>query len=288
MWWPGISAEIKNTVMSCQICRELRNTKQKELLISTPLPKRPWKRIAVDLCEHNGHNYLIISDYYSRFLEILHLPSTTTSHVTQKLKAVFARFGIPNEVVSDNGPQFSSAEFQELAKRLDFKHITSSPHHPQGNSHIAGYRPTPCATTRVSPAELLMGRKIRTTLPTLEKNLQPRWPNRKSVMLKDKIEKDRQAFYYNRRNGAKNLSTLRPGDTVLTKLDHEKVWASPAVIRHESVTPRSYVIETEQGAVLRRNRRHLQAVPTPTLATKQAVHTLAPQTRDCGHSVYTY
>lgn len=98
-------------------------------------------------------------------------------------------------------------------------------------------------------------------------------------MLKDKIEKDRQAFYYNRRNGAKNLSTLRPGDTVLTKLDHEKVWASPAVIRQESVTPRSYVIETEQGAVLRRNRRHLQAVPTPTQTTKQTVHTDSPQTK---------
>lgn len=77
-----------------------------------------------------------MSDYYSRFLEILLLLSTTTSHITQKLKAVFARFGIPNEVVSDNGPQFSSAEFQELAKRLDFVHITSSPHHPQGNGHI--------------------------------------------------------------------------------------------------------------------------------------------------------
>ncbi len=120
-----------------------------------------------------------------------------------------------------------------------------------------------------------MERKIRTTLPTLEKNLQPRWPNRKSVMLKDKIEKDRQAFYYNRCNGATNLSTLRPGDTVLTKLDHEKVWASPAVIRQETVTPRSFVIETEQGAVLRRNRCHLQAVPTPT----QTVHTDSPQTK---------
>lgn len=204
--------------------------------------------------------------------------------ISADIKAVFPRFGIPNEVVSDNGPRFSSAEFQELAKRLDFKHITSSPHHPQGNGHIERavqiakrilkqtdplvalicYRSTPCATTRVCPAELLMGRKIRTTLPTLENNLQLRWPNRKSVMLKDKTEKDRQAFYYNCHNGAKNLSMLRPGDTVLTKLDHRKVWASPAVIRQESVTPRSYVIETEQGAILRRNRRHLRAVPTPT------------------------
>lgn len=124
----------------------------------------------------------------------MHLPSTTTLCVTQKLKAVFARFGIPDEVVSDNGPQFSSAEFQELANKLDFRHITSSPHHPQGNGHaeravqiaerilkqsdpllaLMCYRSMPCVTTGVSPAELLMGSKIRTTLPTLERNLLPR------------------------------------------------------------------------------------------------------------------
>ena len=124
-------------------------------------------------CELNGQNYLVMSDYYSRFIEILHMPSTMSAQVIQKLKAVFTRFGIPDEVVSDNGPQFSSAEFQE-------------PHHPQGNGHaeravqtakgkkgnpvmaLMVYRSTLCSTTGFSPAELLMGRKIRTTLPTLE------------------------------------------------------------------------------------------------------------------------
>lgn len=174
--------EIKNLVMSCQTCQELRKTQQKEPLISTPLHERPWKRIAVYLCGYKKLHYLIVSDYYSRFLEILHLPFTTTSCVTQKLKAVFARFGIPDEVVSDNGRQFPSAVFQELANKLDFRHITSSPHHSQGNGHaeravqiakrilkqsdpllaLICYRSMPCVTTGVSPAKLLMGRKIRT------------------------------------------------------------------------------------------------------------------------------
>lgn len=181
-----------------QACDELKRTQQNEPLISTPLPERPWKRIAMDLCEYKHHNYLVISGYYSRLIEILHLPSTASAQVIQKLKAVFARFGIPDEVVSDNGPQFSSAEFQELARQLDFKRNTSSPHHPQGNGHaerdvqtaktilkqedpvmsLMSYRSTPCSTTGFSPAELLMGRKIRTTLPTLEKNLLPKWPSR--------------------------------------------------------------------------------------------------------------
>ena len=279
VWWPGLSAELKHTVMSCHTCQEQKRTQQKEPLISTPLPDRPWKRIALDLCEHNKNNYLVISDYYSRFLEVLHLPSTTSTQVIQRLKATFARFGIPNEVVSDNGPQFSSAEFQELARQLDFRHITSSPHHPQGNGHaeravqtakrilcqedpvlaLMCYRSTPCTTTGVSPAELLMGRKIRTTLPTLEKNLRPKWPNRKTVEQKDAGEKAKQAFYYNRRHSARPLPPLQPGDAVLAKLDQEKTWVTPAVISSESVTPRSYLINTSQGVLLRRNRRHLQA-----------------------------
>lgn len=119
--------------MLCHSCQEQKHTQQKEPLISTPLPDHPWKRIALDLCEHNKNNYLVISDYYSQFL--LHLPFTTSTQVIQRLKTTFARFGIPDEVVSDNGPQFSSAEFQELARQLDFQHITSSPPHPRGNGH---------------------------------------------------------------------------------------------------------------------------------------------------------
>lgn len=274
--------------MQCQTCQEQKRTQQKEPLISTPLPDRPWKRIGLDLCEYNKNNYLVMSDFYSRFLEILHLPSTTSFQVIQRLKATFARFGVPNEVVSDNGPQFSCAEFREFASEMDFKHITSSPHHPQGNGHaeravqtakkilqqedpliaLMCYRSTPCATTGVSPAELLMGRKIRTTLPTLEKNLQPKWPDKKTVMQKDAMEKAKQAFYYNRRHGARALPPLRPGDAVVAKIDNEKTWVVPAVVSKESITPRSYLLQTPQGAVLRRNRRHLRLdnLPQPVAA----------------------
>uniref|UniRef100_A0A3Q3EW12 Integrase catalytic domain-containing protein n=1 Tax=Labrus bergylta TaxID=56723 RepID=A0A3Q3EW12_9LABR len=212
----------------------------------------------------------------------LALDHSTCAQVIERLKTTFARFGILNEVVSDNRPQFSSAEFQELARQLDFRHITSSPHHPQGNGHaeramqtakrilrqedpliaLMCYRSTPCITTGVSSAELLMGRKIRTTLPTLEKNLRPKWPNRKIVKQKDANEKTKQAFYYNRRHGARRLPALRTGDNVYAKLDHEKAWKTPAVVSKECVTPRSYLINTQGGAVLRRNRLHLRAEPT--------------------------
>ena len=292
VWWPGVSSEIKNKVQSCQVCREMKPAQRKEPLISTPLPDRPWKRLAIDLCDHNKHIYLVVSDYFSRFLEILHLPTTTASQVILKLKGVFGRFGCPDEVVSDNGPQFSCQEFQEFARQFDFMHITSSPHNPQGNGHaergvqtakrilqqkdpllaLMCYRSTPCATTGVSPAELLMGRKIKTTLPTLEANLQPRWPDLELVRNKDAMEKQKQAFYFNQRHGARPLPSLKPGDPVLMKLDHQKSWKTPAIVTGEGITPRSFVIETPQGATLRRNRRHLQHVPE----TAGAAHPLAP------------
>lgn len=283
VWWPGLSTELKNAVLQCHTCLAQRPTQTREPLISTPLPDRPWQRIALDLCEHNRNNYLVVSDYYSRFLEILHLPSTTSGQVVQKLKSTFARFGIPDTVVSDNGPQFSSSEFQAFAREMDFAHITSSPHHPQGNGHaeravqtakkilrhndpliaLMCYRSTPCTTTGFSPAELIMGRKIRTTLPTLEKNLQPKWPNKREVKQRDAGQKAKQAFYYDHRHGTKPLPPLHPGDAVLTKLDQEKAWATPAIISKESVTPRSYLAATTQGAVLQQNRRHLRLEPSP-------------------------
>jgi len=95
----------------------------------------------------------------------------------------------------------SPAQFRELAHELDFKHITSSPHHPQGNGHaeravqtakgilkqkdtllaLMSYRSTP----GVSPAELLMGRRIRATLPTLDRNLQPKWLRKQCIQAKE-------------------------------------------------------------------------------------------------------
>nr|XP_033936287.1 uncharacterized protein K02A2.6-like [Pseudochaenichthys georgianus] len=281
VWWPGIATQITHKVENCMYCREQRRAQNREPLLSTPLPDRPWKRIGIDLCEHERESYLVIADYYSRYLEILHMPTTTSAHVILKLRATFARHGIPEEVVSDNGPQFNSDVFRGFACDMDFTHTTSSPHNPQGNGYaeravqtakgilrqkdpllaLMVYRSSPHSSTGVSPAELLMGRKISTTLPTLAKNLQPKWPSRHHIRARDAAEKSKQAFYYNKRHGVRELTPLQRGDHVLTRLDNQKTWSTPEVVAGESVTQRSYLIETEQGALYRRNRRHLQAVP---------------------------
>ena len=70
--------------------------------------------------------YLVVIDYFSRFIEVANLNSTTTAQVTEKIKAIFARHGVPEILVTDNGPQFSAAEFAAFTKDYDFKHTTSN------------------------------------------------------------------------------------------------------------------------------------------------------------------
>jgi len=136
---------------------------------------------------------------------------------------------MPDVVVSDNGPQF-----QDLASELDFRLITSSQYNTQVNGHaeravqtakrilkqkdpviaLLCYRSTPCSTTGASPAELLMGQKIRAMIPTLKRNLQPTWPNKKWIKQKDRAEKKKQAFYSSQRHMvmfSQSWTTRNPG-----------------------------------------------------------------------------
>ena len=115
VWWPGISKDLEQAVRSCAFCNKHRSAQRKEPLMATPMPECPWERVGADLCDHGGKQYLVVVDYFSRYLEIVHLDSTTSNVVIGKLKNMFARWGIPNEFVSDNGPQFASLAFREFA-----------------------------------------------------------------------------------------------------------------------------------------------------------------------------
>lgn len=94
VWWPGIASDMKRLVSSCKHCNIHRPSQNKEPLITTPLPDLPWQKLAADLCELKGRHYLIVIDYFSRWLEILELPKTTSETIIQKLKGIFTRFGI--------------------------------------------------------------------------------------------------------------------------------------------------------------------------------------------------
>ena len=132
VWWIGLSSQIENLVKSCQKCIESA-TNSIEPLIPTEFPYRPWQRLATDLFELNSSKYLLVVDYYSRYIEVAKLSGTTSRAVVNHFKLIFARHGIPDTLVPDNGPQYASHVFRQFASIYNFKHITSSPKYPQSN-----------------------------------------------------------------------------------------------------------------------------------------------------------
>ena len=117
---------------SCPTC--MKNSPPPiEPLLQSELPSHPWERVAADLFQLKNTIYLLVVDYYSRYVEIQKLTTTTSASIILALKAIFSRHGIPAELVSDNGPQFDSREMKEFAYKYNFSNTTSSPHVPQSN-----------------------------------------------------------------------------------------------------------------------------------------------------------
>ena len=120
VWWPCITQDVNVMVMQCQTCIKKRHQPPEPLQATVP-PERPWQRIGVDLCQVGHTQYLVVVDYLSRYLEVEAMSSTTTQHVVKTLRHLFATHGNPEELVSDNGPQFASEEFAKFAEQCDFE-----------------------------------------------------------------------------------------------------------------------------------------------------------------------
>ncbi|KAK7891393.1 hypothetical protein WMY93_023356 [Mugilogobius chulae] len=133
VFWIGMNDHIKTHIARCSICRSVDDKQQKETLRPHEMPNRPWAKVGVDLFQFDNKDYHVTVDYYSNYWEIDFMPDTKSTTVIKKLKAHFARYGIPNTVVSDNGPQYSSQEFKRFSQLWEFEHKTSSPGFPQSN-----------------------------------------------------------------------------------------------------------------------------------------------------------
>jgi len=97
------------------------------------LPNRPWAKIGSDLFEFNSAYYLFSVDFYSKWIEIAKLSNLSSNNVICHLKSQFAKYGIPDELISDNGSQYSSLAFKEFSNNYAFVYTTSSPKYPQAN-----------------------------------------------------------------------------------------------------------------------------------------------------------
>ena len=133
LYWPNMNDDIHRVVSNCDTCQQYQYKQQKEPLKQHKVPATPPTKIGTDLFTLNGADYLVVVDYTSNFLEIVKLRGTTSKHVIDSLKSIMSRYGIPKIVFSDNGPQFSSAEFKSFAKEYNFNPETSSPYYAQSN-----------------------------------------------------------------------------------------------------------------------------------------------------------
>ena len=199
VWWPGLDKDIEKTVKACQQCQEHQKAPAEAPLHPWEWPDQPWSRVHLDyLGPFQGNMFLVGIDAYSKWLEIHRMNSTTSASTIQKLREVFSIHGLPDTIVSDNGTNFTSDEFETFLSANGIKHIKSAPYHPATNGlaeravgifkqfmrkanhgtveekiarFLLQYRVTPHSTTGVPPAQLLMKRQIKTRLDLLKPNL---------------------------------------------------------------------------------------------------------------------
>ena len=164
---------------------------------------------------------VIVVNYFSHYPEVVQLSSTASLGVIKALQAIMSHHGVPSTFMSDNGPQFSSKEIKKIANTYGFTLIISSPLYAQSNGlaertiqtvkallhkssdpymALLSFRTTPIPWCSFSPAELLMGRKIRTDIPTAKNLLTPNWPYLADFQERDREHKAKQKQHYDQRH----------------------------------------------------------------------------------------
>ena len=266
VWWPGISADIEKSVRLCSECQQVQSSPPLAPLHPWKWPTRPWARLHLDFAgPFQGKNILIAVDAHSKWIEAVCTPSISSAHVIEELRSLFACFGLPEMVVTDNGTCFVSAEFEQFLKGNGVKHTTSAPYHPASNglaeravqtvkrglkkvkegsmsSRLAKvlltYRITPQSTTGLTPAELLLGRRPRTHLDLLKPNTAER------------VERKQEKQKANHDSHGKPR-TFRIGDSIFLKNFAGLGWLPGKIV--EKSGPVSFHVLLEDG---RRKRCH--------------------------------
>ncbi|XP_062595838.1 uncharacterized protein K02A2.6-like [Saccostrea cucullata] len=208
------------------------------------------------------------------------LQDTKSLTVIKCLRQNFARYGIPETLISDNGPEYSSCEFQAFASDFGFKHITSSPRYPQSNGlaertvqtakkllkkaiedHQDPYlsllelRNTPLSGVGLSPVQLLMGRRTRSFIPAKSSLYTPNNFPGKSVRKNLQSKQQKQKHYYDR--NAKERTPLARGDVIRIR-SHQSSSTSwnPGQVVKQCEEPRSYIVKSG-NRMFRRNHKDL-------------------------------
>ncbi|XP_057310511.1 uncharacterized protein K02A2.6-like [Hydractinia symbiolongicarpus] len=243
VWWPRMGFSVEAHIKSCHGCQVTAGAQIKTPVVMTEIPDSAWLMLGCDLCGPfpTGEHLLVCIDYYSRYPEVEIIRRITAANIVDKLRKMFCRYGAPEIIVTDNGPQFrSNTDFATLMKEFGVEHRKVTPYHPEANgeverfnrnlkktiqaaiaenqnwrtalqNYLLAYRTTPHATTGATPAELLFNRPVKDKLPastTSSKNTMSVVKNR------DRIQKERIAKYADKRNNARS-HVIQPGQKVL-------------------------------------------------------------------------
>ena len=284
VWWPTLDEDIEREVKNCNQCQLHHTTPAAAPLHPWEWPGHPWTRLHIDYAgPFKGEMFLVVVDAYSKWLEVHQMTSTTSTATIEKLREIFATHGLPTTVVSDNGTNFTSSEFEEFMKRNGIKHIKVSPYHPASNGQaeravrifkegiekmkegsmrtklsrfLLKYRITPHTTTGVPPAELLMGRHLRTQLDLIQPNLGDR--------VREKQSQQKAVHDYHARE-----RIIKTGNLVYAKdFRKPKSWMPGTVVKKTG--PVSAEIQLDDGLIIRRHQDHLRIrtdVPQTTIAS---------------------
>ena len=263
MWWPGIDGDLENLAKSCTACQGVKSAPSAAPLHPWLWPDQPWQRIHVDYAgPFREKMFLLLINAHSKWPEIFEMASTTSESTIAMLRRVFAAYGLPEHLVSDNGPQFTSTEFQEFLRSNGVKHIRTAPYHSASNGAVerlvktfkqamkAGeqdgftlqhqlqnvlitYRSTPHATTGQSPASLFLGSPLRTRFDLL----------RPVVGERVRGEQARQKHHH---DGHRHYREFPVGTHVMVREGRDKSQWLPGTVR-ERRGPVSYLVEMDSG-----------------------------------------
>ncbi|XP_041374178.1 uncharacterized protein K02A2.6-like [Gigantopelta aegis] len=227
--------DIKDYIGQCSTCNEYESQQQKEPLLTHDVPDHSWSKLGIDIFTLHSQDCLITVDYYSDFWELDILKATSSITSIDCLKVYFSRHGIPDIVVTDNGPQLASTEFNEFAREWEFEHVTSSPYHSQSNGKaestvkiakklvkksqksgndlwksILDWRNTPTEGMSSSPVQRLMSQRTRHSLPIADVLLKPQVIEH--VYDNIKLKRQKAKLHYDKH--AKELSDLQIGQQI--------------------------------------------------------------------------
>ena len=278
MYWHGMQAAILHESAKCSLCASYGSELPKEPMLSYKIPQGPWKFISQDLFKQGGRWYSVTADHYSDWFAVdLLNEDITAANVISVTKTHFARYGIPDKFLSDRGPQYTSQEFLNFAKSYGFKLITRSPYYARATSKAEAavketkkmlkksdlltgsfdHRNTPPQGMTYSPAQRFLCRRTQSNLPISESLLSQSMPP-VIVVLDEHLGKRAKAKAHYDKTASRDLSPLAPGQFVYTRPnDHHRSeqWRHGEILGE--VTPRSYVVQTQDGLV-RRNRIRLR------------------------------